>query len=151
MRQWSPDSRWVFADLGLDVSPNVVEEEIRLIDTTTGESRKLAGPTLPANGATWSRDGRQLVYQTRNAAGQLSFWTTTVDGTEVRPWTVPLDLAKGAVNLALGMTRMWTTDNRVLVRQQDPSGFTFYLVPAAGGAAEKACESRQGQSGCNPR
>ena len=146
--QWSPDSRWVFADLGLDVSPNVVEEEIRLIDTTTGESRKLAGPTLPANGATWSRDSRQLVYQARNAAGQLSFWTTTVDGTEVRPWTVPLDLAKGAVNLALGMTRVWTTDNRVLVRQQDPSGFTFYLVPAAGGAAEKACELRQGQSGC---
>ncbi len=93
---WSPDSRWVVADLGQNFPPVALVEETRLIDTTTGQSRRLGGPWLPTTGGMWSRDGRQVIYQTQAAGGQSSFWTTTVDGTESRPWTVPLDLTKGA-------------------------------------------------------
>jgi hypothetical protein len=47
---WSPDSRWVVADLGNNFPPVALVEETRLIDTTTGQSRKLGGPWLPTTG-----------------------------------------------------------------------------------------------------
>ena len=146
--EWSPDSRWLFTDVGERTGPRVEQGEIRLVDARTGQSRKLAGPSFMGGGVLWSRDSRQFIYQTSNAAGGWSFWITSVDTAEVRPWTPSLDGGNGGINLATSMSQTWTTDNRVLLRQLDATGFTFYLVPVGGGAASKSCATVSGRFQC---
>ena len=104
----------------------------------------LAGPSFLGGGVLWSHDSRQFIYQTSNAAGGWSFWIASVDAADVRPWTPWLRPGNGSINLATSMTQTWTTDNRVLVRQLDAAGFTFYLVPVGGGAASKSLQDRLG-------
>lgn len=154
---WSPNSRWIFLQVGALPAGVNVSGDIRVVDVTTGEPRKLFGPAIPTNWFAWSADSRQIAFETStisapNATPEDSFWIASVETGQVKPWKVPLDPANGRINIASGVSQRWTPDGRVLVRQvggagapargrgtATTAGARFYLVPVAGGPAEQQC------------
>ncbi|MFN9309821.1 protein kinase domain-containing protein [Gemmatimonas sp.] len=110
--RWSPDGRFVVAELNAATSQSFTDE-LWLIDPQSG------APTKVTNGvdAVWSPDGRQLAYRTSNATGTMprGVYLAPVDGS-----TPPRRVIAG-----LGIPRAILANGTVLLIERPDGLFTM--------------------------
>jgi Tol biopolymer transport system component len=87
---WSPDGRWIAVQAGKydRNDPTKNSAHIWLVDTQTGESKKLAAHEKPYLDETPSffPDGKRIAFQS-DRSGRMEIWVMNVDGTGARQVT----------------------------------------------------------------
>ena len=82
---WSPDGREIAIQVNRHQEHNA---HIWIIDSTTGEARKLAAHDQPYLDETpaWFPDGKRIAFQS-NRTGKMEVWVMNADGSGTRQIT----------------------------------------------------------------
>ena len=79
---WSPDDRQIAFDWVRSNLETTLGSELRIVDVATGTVHTVvADEPDDITYVGWSAAGDELLYQTRDQAGQSTLWTVNVDGT----------------------------------------------------------------------
>ncbi len=121
---WSPDGRWIAFDArGKDGRRN-----IKVVESSGGQSRQLTSGPFSSNIPSWSRDGK-WIYFTSDRSGQREIWRMPAQGG-----------AAEQITRDGGYVALESPDGRTLYYTKDRDYGPLFVRPLGGGEEKQVLE-----------